>query len=475
MILRNPFRRSEKRNITIPFDVGPAAHPYSDVNVERALTLGPVFAAGRLLASSVATLPLQTYRRIGDRRERVADPPLLKQPSVQGDLHDWIFRAMTSLIYRGNAVGLITTRDVFERPTGVEWLNPDEVNVHDSQPSGRGSFTDPLWYWRGRLVPASDLIHIPWFTFPSRVWGLSPIRAYASTVSTGLSAQRFSAEWFDAGGVPPGTFKNATQVVSQDDAEQIKHRLVQAIRTHQPIVYGADWEYTPITISPNEAKFVETMKLGATQIAAIYGIPPEMIGGESGASMTYANVENQSINFVQFTLLPWLTKLEDALSALLPRPQYVKFNVDALIRPDATTRYANYKVARDIGLMNLDEMRALEDLPPLPGGRGQDYTSLTLAQTAAAPTPPVQPAARLELIESEDRGSHLQHGQGSALWRYWTKGAGFAQWSGAVHKWTTLRRLLLDEGVPANEVDGLATNIIEAVMPNYFKSHRRSS
>lgn len=443
---RNLFRRSETRDLTVPWDVGPSLNAPSDVSIERALSLGPVFAAGRLLASSVATLPLQTYRRSGDRRERVPDPQLLKQPSVQGGLHDWIFRAMTSMVYRGNAVGLITRRDLFEHPIGVEWLNPDEVNVHDSQPSGPGSFTDPLWYWRGRPVPASDLIHIPWFTLPNRVWGLSPLGAYAATVSTGLAAQKFSADWFDAGGVPPGTFKNATQVVSQDDADQIKRRLVQAIRTHQPIVYGADWEYSPITISPNEAKFVETMRLGASQVAAIYGIPPEMIGGESGASMTYANVENQSINFVQFTLLPWLTKLEDALSFLLPRPQYVKFNIDALIRPDATTRYANYKTAREIGLMNLDEMRALEDMPPLPNGRGQDYTPIWISQSAVA-APPARPAptARLELINGEDRA------------------------------WPTLRGLLLDEGVPAHEVDGLTTNIIEAVLPAYMKTHRRTS
>jgi hypothetical protein len=92
-------------------------------------------------------------------------------------------------------------------------------------------------------------------------------------------------------------------------------------------------------VPPEEAQFVETMKLTTNQIAAVYGIPPEMIGGESGSSMTYANVEQQQINFVMFTLRPWLVRLEHAFSALLPDRQYVKFNSDALIRADLKTRW----------------------------------------------------------------------------------------------------------------------------------------
>jgi HK97 family phage portal protein len=426
-------------------------------------------------------LPLQTYRRSGDRRERASDPSLLRQPSAQGGLHDWLFRAMTSLVYRGNAVGMITARDAYEYPTSIEWLNPDEVSVDDSQPFGPGSFVDPIWFWRGRRMAASDLVHIPWFTMPGRVWGLSPIGAYASTVATGLSAKDFSRQWFDNGGVPPGTFRNTSQTVDQDQADGIKRRLVRAIRTREPIVYGSDWEYTPITVASNEAKFVETMRLGASEIAAIYGIPPEMIGGETGASMTYANVEQQSINFVQFTLLPWLKKLEDALSALLPRPLYLKFNVDALIRPDATTRYANYRTARDIGLMSIDEIRALEDMPPIPDGLGGDYTALALLAGSGGSTSSSSPSGsafrRLEVVEGdEERTSGLQYGRGTALWKYWTSGEGLARWSGATQKWTTLRRLLLKEGVPAHEADGLTSNIIEAVMPGYMKqAHRKSS
>ncbi|MFD0902341.1 phage portal protein [Actinomadura sediminis] len=385
-LVRWPWkRRAEERAITsVPWDQGGPAGT-SRVDVDRALRLAPVYAAGRLLASSVAALPLQTYQRRGGARVKLEwVPELFWRPSVQGTLYDWVFRAVASMVYRGNAVGLVTARDEFEFPTMVEWLNPDQVHVQDDQMFGPGSFTNPIWYYQGRVVPTEDIVHIPWFTLPGRVWGLSPLAAYAASVNVGLSAQQFSEQWFDAGGTPPGTFRNSEKKVDQADANIIKARLTAAIRSRQPIVFGNDWEYTPISVSPNEARFIETMRLGATQIASIYGIPPEMIGGESGASMTYANTEMQQIQFLQTCLLPWLTKLEGALNLLLPPSQYVRFNADALIRADSQTRWANYKTAREIGVMNRDEIRALEDMAPLPDGQGADYEPLRAAQAPRA-------------------------------------------------------------------------------------------
>lgn len=383
--MRWPWRRrAEERAITsVPWDQG-GPGGVSRVDVDRALRLAPVYAAGRLLASSVASLPLHAYRRSGGARIRMDFvPDLLWNPSVAGTPYDWVFRTVASMVYRGNAVGLVTARDAFEFPTMIEWLNPDEVHVQDDQMFGPGSFTDPIWRWNGRVVPAEDLVHIPWFTLPGRVWGLSPLAAYAASVNVGLSAQQFSEQWFDAGGTPPGTFRNAEKKVDQAEANVIKARLTSAIKSRQPIVYGNDWEYTPISVSPNEARFIETMRLTATQVANIYGIPPEMIGGESGASMTYANTEMQAIQFLQFTLLPWLTKLEAAFSRLLPPQQYVRFNADALIRADSATRWANYKTAREIGVMSRDEIRALEDMAPLPDGQGADFEPL---KTGAQPS-----------------------------------------------------------------------------------------
>lgn len=398
--------RAEKRAITtLPWvDAGGQS---LRVTPERALALAPVFAAGRLLSNSVASLPIQQYRAGSDgSRTRLGLASLFVSPSAVGTTHDWIMRAMNSLVYRGNAVGLITARDSYGYPTAMEWLHPDWVSVIDTLLYGPGSFTQPLWFVLGKPVASEDICHIPWFPMPGRVWGLSPVTAYAATVATGLAAQEYTTDWFNSGGVPPGTFANANQTVDQDEADAVKARLVQAIRSHEPIVYGKDWTYNPISIAPNEARFIETMQLTATQIAAIYGIPPEKIGGASGHSLTYANAEQSSIDFVQFTLLPWLTKLEDALSALLPRGQYMKFNVDALIRTDIATRYESYEKARLIGMLNVDEIRAMEDLPPLPNGAGADYTPLPLAAGKPVSVPYIRGDDRLRLVDPEREIGH---------------------------------------------------------------------
>ncbi|MFJ5644052.1 phage portal protein [Streptomyces sp. NPDC093223] len=376
---------------TMSWPVDPLASPAA-LNEDGALRLGPVLAAGRLLAATISGMPLCVYRQMGDAKQELAPPSLFVQPSAQGTLHDWVFRAVTSLAYRGNAIGVVTARDYLEYPTEIEWLDPACVLCEDRlAPMGEpGSFTNPKFSYLGERLPNEDVVHIPWFQLPGRVWGLSPIGAYAVTVSTGLAAQQFSDDWFRSGGVPPGRFKNSMQTVDQKDANVIKRRLVQAIRSHEPIVYGKDWEYEPFTVSPNEAKFVETMRLTASTIASIYGIPPEMIGGETGGSMSYSSPEQRQIELVQFSLLPWLALLESHLSALLPRGQYVKFDPDVLIRADLLTRFEVHEKKRLIGWDNIDGLRALEDEPPLPGGAGQDYTPLPIASNAVISPPAIR-------------------------------------------------------------------------------------
>lgn len=415
--MRNPFRRwgwtrggngaaaaAEHRDLgpgDVSWPVGDFASPAA-VSEHGALRLTPVFAAGRLLSTSVASLPIHQYRRVGETTAKLPLASLFQRPASQGTIDDWLKRAMLSLVYRGNAVGLVMERDWLEFPTRIEWLNPADVFVQDSMPIGmRGSFTDPVWSYCGVELPSEDVVHIPWMTMPGRVWGLSPIAAYAVTVSTGLAAQQFVDDYFRAGGQPPGHFRNTQQTVDQRDARIIKGRLVQSIRSHEPIVYGKDWEYQPITISIQEAQFCETQRLTATQIAAIYGIPPEKIGGETGGSYTYSSPEQRQIEFIQDALLPYLVSLENHLSALLPRGQFIKFNADALIRIDLAARMDAYEKGRLIGLWNLDEIRAKEDEAPLPDGQGQDYTPLPIQAGANVTVP------QIRSHRGSDPGLHL--------------------------------------------------------------------
>jgi HK97 family phage portal protein len=367
-----PDKKAEVRAINFPFNVGPPAYMGGPNATENdALSLWAVFAAVRLLADGVASLPLHIYRDLGDRRQRVRTSSLFDKPAAYGTQYDWIYQCMTSLLLHGNAYGLITSRDGYQFPTTIEWLRPQHVSCVEGDTPYSAT-----WYYNGRKIDNSeDLFHVRAFTLAGRLLGVSPIRQFALEISAGLSAMRYGNEWFDNGGFPPGTFKNTEQTVDQASADKIKARLADAIHTRQPLVYGRDWEYTAVSVPPEEAQFLASMKLTASQIAAIYDVPPERVAGEPGGSLTYATQEQDQIRLA-LTVQKWCTRLENAFFGLLPERQYVRFNVDAMIRTDIKTRHDVYKIDREIGLKSIDELRMLDDLEPLPNGAGADYTPL---------------------------------------------------------------------------------------------------
>lgn len=396
------FRRRdiERRAITnVPWNTGQDTFYGASASETKSLGVAAVYASNRILSDSVSTLPLKYYRNIGDERVPMSSTPaLFANLAFEGRLISWLTQAMSSLVLRGNAVGLYTSFDGFGLPTAITWLSMDDIWVDDENGG--------IWYWKGRRIDRRDLLHIPWITVPGKTLALSPIEHYAATTGAALSAQQFGLKWMLNGGVPPGTFKNSAATITADEAETIGQRLVKAIRKGRPLVYGNDWEFTAIQIPPEQAQFIESQKLTATMIAAIYGIPPEKIGGESGSSMTYANVEQQALDFVTFTLGPWLVRLEHAFTSILPERQYVKFNANALVRADIKTRLESYKISREIGLNNINELRKLEDQPPIPGGN--DYTPLA-TKAAASPlnNPTTQPGNENQDDAPADRSARL--------------------------------------------------------------------
>jgi HK97 family phage portal protein len=384
--LTAPFRwlaGVSKRAITsLPW--GSGGLPGTTVSSEHAIRLIPLFACVRIIADSVASLPLQLYRKNLDGTRASIDfvPQLLFAPAVRDNLFQWLHKCMVSMAMRGNAYGLVTQRDEFGFPTMIEWLNPDDMWVDELYP------TRPVYYWQGREVPLNDIVHIPWVVLPGKVVGLSPVQAFARTIGVGLSATEYGLSWFDNGGTPPATMKNAAKTITPDESEEISNRLSASMRSRKPLVFGQDWDFTALKVNPEESQFIETMRLNASQIASIYGVPPTKVGGDSGGSMTYANVEQEGIDLVTFTLRPWLVRLESKFSALMPGGEFVRFNVDAMLRTSLIERYTAYGMALDQGWRNRDQVRALEDLPPLPDGQGQIY-----APGASAPALPRKEAS----------------------------------------------------------------------------------
>lgn len=363
--LRAAFRSrpAETRAITsLPwYSGGPSP---TAVDTGNALSLIPYFASVRILAEQISALPLQTFTTAGELLKRIPDGQLIRDPASVVDRVTWTRQAVISLAMRGNAYGLITSFDVFGFPTGVEWLHPDEVYVDESSP------VLPVYWWASSKgyteIPRERMLHIAWFVQPGKRKGLSPVASFASSIGVGLAAQNYGASWFSNGGVPPSTFKNTAKTITDEQADEITSRLSRSLRSGKPLVYGADWDFNAIQINPEEAQFIQTMGMNATQIAAIFGVPPEWVGGETGGSLTYNSPEQNGLHVYKTVLLPWLTLFETNLTRLLPDKQSVKFNPDGVLRADLKTRYEAHEIAIRAGFLTIDEVRALENRPPLP-------------------------------------------------------------------------------------------------------------
>ena len=324
-----------------------------------------VFASVNLLASIAEMLPLQTFR--GDTRHPITMPKTLKDLGGTGHgLQDFLWQTIYCWGLRGNAVGQILARDAFGNPTLIQLAHPDDVAVRQDQIDGAVK-----WTIRGHPVATDDIWHRRVYPTPGRIMGLSPVALHATTIGEGIAAQNFGAQWFLDGAHPSAILTNdEAKEIDQDHARTVKERFMAAVKgTREPVVLGGGWKYQQIQIPAGESQFLETQKYTAAECARIYGPGmPELLGYETGGSMTYSNIEQRSVDLLKYTIDPWLVRLENVLTDLLPEPQFVKFNRNALLRTDTATRYLAYQTSLKNAWDTVNHVRDLEDLPPVPWG-----------------------------------------------------------------------------------------------------------
>lgn len=368
------FRRDESRAIDpSAFVTDSGWSSAAGMSQDRLLSIAPAYSAIKLISETIATLPIHAYRKGADgRRVPIALPVWLDQPVDGSTTVDFIQRGVVSALTHGNAWGLKSGAGLGGAPSSVQWLNPARVAVDESGPS-------PRVFVLGREVPRDRLVHVPAMVVPGSILGISPIRAFALTFDSVESAQRASREWASNRAVPGLHVHNNKTALSPTQADAVSAVARAKIRNGEPFVTGSDWDLDVLTIPAGDAAFLESIKGGATTVASIFNIPPEMVGGMTGASLTYNTVEGQTDWLLMFTLRSWITKFEAAFFGLMPRPQYIKFNVDAFKRVDTRTRYGVYQTARTIGMRSVNELRALEDLEPIEGG--DDFTPISSTPT----------------------------------------------------------------------------------------------
>lgn len=326
-----------------------------------ALTHSAVWACSSLYARLISTLPFHAYRDQGGIDVRIGDPQILRQPNGTQPLSSWLSQAVYSLVLRGNVFGLVLSRNNMALPTAVQILHPDLVAAtYDWR-------TDQVTYKVGGVdVDPSSIWHRAINVMPGSPLGMSALTAARQSVGMGVSAQQFGSSWFTSGGIPTGTLETDAELTAEQ-AAAIKDRWQHAVTAERGVaVLGQGFSYKAISIAPQDAEWLNAQKISVQDVCRFMGVPPEMVGSESGASMTYSNVESRAVDLLRYSIDPVLTILESALTDLLPRPQYVQATRDALLRMTTTERYAAHASAIAAGWKTVDEVRAIEDLPPLP-------------------------------------------------------------------------------------------------------------
>ncbi|NTW39352.1 MAG: phage portal protein [Cellulomonadaceae bacterium] len=331
------------------------------VSPSRALTISQVYRAVQIHAVAASQLSLDVRRR----GTLVPSPLLIRKPEADRSRSATIEYLVTSLALTGNAYLRLLRMDPTDPASPVQSvaaLNPNGVVIWDDPTTGRlrYSYNDDLG--RHRMFEAWEVAHLPFLRIPGTRYGLGPLQAAQVELGGALDLRDYSAGWFADGGVPTGVLATE-QTLTKDQAAQYKALWNETAGGTR--ITGAGLKYSPILISPKDAQFLESQQFTVTQMARLLGVPASlMLATVEGNSQSYANVEQDWIGYVRFSLMAYLREIEEAFTDILPNGQEARFNVEALLRTDTKTRYEGHEIALRAGWTDVSEVRAIEGLPP---------------------------------------------------------------------------------------------------------------
>jgi HK97 family phage portal protein len=326
------------------------------VTTSEAFSLSMVYRAVQIHATSAKQLSIETtrYGRV------VADHPLTRRPDPDSTRSSWIEQVVVSMAATGNAYCEIL-RDAFGQAIALPVLNPEYVRIRTDRNGRKTGYT-----YRGRELQVRDVMHVTLLRVPGTAYGLGPIQAAQPELAGAISTRDYAAAWLDDSGVPTGILKTDQNLNAATAGEAKTRWNTDAGQKNGVVVLGSGLDYKPIFLSPKDVQFIESQQFNVTQIARLFGTPASlMLAAVEGNSQSYSNVEQDWLAYVRFSLMSYLTEIEDALSELLPGARRARFNIEALLRADTTTRYQSYATAIDKGFMTVNEVREIEGLAPL--------------------------------------------------------------------------------------------------------------
>lgn len=335
------------------------------IDQENVLKVNAVYAAVRLISDSISTLPVDSFQRVnGTRKPYRPRPEWLDTPDIGVSFSDLTQLAIVSLLLNGNTF-IRVLRD--ERGVaGLVVLNPLKVQITRTKDGAR-----PLYVYDNKdTITHDEMLHIKELVLPGQQRGKSRIDLVKENLGLASALEQFAARFF-SGSNSSGIIEypgNLTREQALDLANSFENEHKGLRKSHRTGVLFGGAKFTRTTPDNNTAQFIESRKFAVEEIARVFRVPPSMLGVIEPGASSYNSLEQNSINFVVHTLRPYIYKLEMAFGRLLPRGVFVKYNVDGLLRGDSAARSAYYASAIQNGYMSINQVRALEDAPPVDGG-----------------------------------------------------------------------------------------------------------
>ncbi|QAX93259.1 portal protein [Streptomyces phage Vash] len=404
------------------YSLGSTAASGERVTPHEALQVSAVFGCVRLLSETIATLPLTTYSKRGGARRDIDSPEWLDYPNAEpGGMGriDILSQTVLSLLLQGNA--FLAVRWQGPNIVGLDVLDPTKIHVHMVMVDGlrRKVFeafdidADGNEVLLGWFTPR-DVLHIPGMMLPGEFVGCSPITYARESIGLALASQKYGSKFF-ANGAMPGAVVEVPGTMSEEGLARAREAWRAANsgvdNAHRVALLTEGAKFSKVAMSPDEAQFLQTRQFQVPEIARIFGVPPHLISDATNSTSWGSGLAEQNIAFTMFSLRPWLERIESGFNRLLfaetaDRFRFVKFNLDGIQRGAPKDRMELYSLGLQNGIYSIDEVRAAEDMPPLPDGLGESYrVPLNLGPVGEEPEPepaPTPPAIEPPASETPD-------------------------------------------------------------------------
>lgn len=327
------------------------------VSETAALTLVPVSRAIAVLETAIMQIPVKVQRGELD----VESPAWLITPDIENNVSqaEWLGTTLVHMATFGNAFWKIT-----RNARGI-------VNIKNVHPSNISVMTDvignKIYMIGGNSYTNNEIVHLKLWSKPdsTALLGEGPIQRHKSVLRSALDLHNYADNWFRTAGVPTGTL-TTTEFLSEDIAIQNKKAFVESQKERSVAVLSSGLKYESVALSPEDAQFLENQKYITRQIANMFGVPTLYMGmGIEGQGMTYVNGNEDRTKLYDDGLQQYIVRIQQAITDLLPRGQEAEFNLTEFLRPNQLSRYQSYAIGITNKFLTIDEVRALESLPPL--------------------------------------------------------------------------------------------------------------